>query len=101
MARKFGNLGGALRYAFPDVEWSSSFFAVTRKKSVQRWLKLQIENLVPGVEIVEDYLHPELNWGKLMFSSVYLAENIKHMELDLWLPAYRIGIEYQGKSYHE
>jgi hypothetical protein len=61
--KKFGNLGVALKYAFPDVEWDLNKFSILGKKSEQRWLKRIMESLLPGVEILEDFQHPELAWG--------------------------------------
>jgi hypothetical protein len=61
---KFGeNLGLALQYAYPDLKWDLAKFSFKGKKSGQRWLRLKIEELVPGIEIIEDYQHPDLLWG--------------------------------------
>jgi hypothetical protein len=56
-------LGHALAYAYPEVEWDLSKFSLRGKKSGQRWLRVKIEELVPGIEVVEEYLHPDLNLG--------------------------------------
>jgi hypothetical protein len=61
---KFENLGDALQYAYPEIEWDLSKFSFRGKKSIQRWLKAAIEELLPGIEVNEDYCHPELIWGK-------------------------------------
>jgi hypothetical protein len=60
---KFVTLGVALQYAYPEISWDQSKFSNKGKKSLQRWLKVMIEELLPGIEIVEEYQHPELNWG--------------------------------------
>jgi hypothetical protein len=60
---KFENLGTALQYAYLEIEWEFEKFSQRGKKSIQRWLRVMIEELVPGVDIVEDYLHPDLVWG--------------------------------------
>jgi hypothetical protein len=60
---KFENLGGALQYAYPEIYWEGDKFSFRRKKSEQRWLKALIEDLLPGIEIMEDYQHPDLIWG--------------------------------------
>jgi hypothetical protein len=90
------------------VKWDLSKFALTGKKSGQWWLKLKIEELVPGIEILEDYQHPELTWGAFLipyyFFTITLFEfalgnnSDRNVELDLWIPAYRIGIEFQGTA---
>jgi hypothetical protein len=68
---KFQSLGGALQYAYPEVNWELDKFTLRGKKSDQRWLMLKIEQLLPGLEIIEDYQHPDLTWGN--FSFVYFA----------------------------
>lgn len=80
---KFGDIGHALQFAYPEIEWDLSKFSHRGKKSGQRWLSVKVKQLLPGVDIVEDYQHPEL-----MF------------ELDLWIPQHRIGIEYQGEHHY-
>lgn len=87
---KFDNLGAALQYAYPEFDWDLCQFAFKGKKSGQRWLKVAIEELLPGVEIVEEYQHPDLFWDKLE----------RPVELDLWIPKYRIGIEYHGEHHY-
>jgi hypothetical protein len=57
-----------LRYAYPEYDWDLSKFSAKGKKSGQRWLRIKIEELLPGVEIVEDYQHPDLTWGVEIFS---------------------------------
>ena len=61
---KFLNLGKALNYAYPEVDWDESQFSFRGKKSAQRWLHVKLKKIIPeGVEILEDFLHPELLWG--------------------------------------
>lgn len=59
---KFENVGGALRYAYPEFTWDCNKFSTRGKKSIQRWLRIMIEKLLPGIEIIEDYQHPDLTW---------------------------------------
>eukprot|EP01124_Arcella_intermedia_P007808 TRINITY_DN14839_c0_g1_i2.p1 TRINITY_DN14839_c0_g1~~TRINITY_DN14839_c0_g1_i2.p1 ORF type:complete len:266 (+),score=56.04 TRINITY_DN14839_c0_g1_i2:19-816(+) len=60
----FGNLGKALQFAFPGVDWDLSKFSFRGKKSRQRWLRMMLQQLLPEDTIVlEDYLHPLLSWG--------------------------------------
>jgi hypothetical protein len=65
--RKFENLGLALQYAYPDAVWDLNKFSFKGKKSEQRWLKVHIEEILHGVEIIENYKHPELTWGNFAF----------------------------------
>jgi hypothetical protein len=37
------------------------------KKSVQRWLLVQVKQLLPNFEIIEDYYHPNLLWNGVYF----------------------------------
>jgi hypothetical protein len=61
----FGNLGNALQYAYPELDWDLTKFSIRGKKSGQRWLKVKVKQLLPGkgLEIVEDYQHPDLLFG--------------------------------------
>jgi hypothetical protein len=57
-------LGKALNYAYPEYLWDSSKFAFRGKKSTQRWLYIKVKELLPNSEVIEDYNHPDLVWGK-------------------------------------
>jgi hypothetical protein len=61
--RKFENIGGALQYAYPEHNWDISKFSFRGKKSGQRWLRVKVSELLPGIDIIEDHQHPELYWG--------------------------------------
>jgi hypothetical protein len=69
LRHKFENLGGALRFAYPEINWDLTKFSLRGKKSGQRWLKVLVRQLLPGMEIVEDYRHPDLILG-VMFTFV-------------------------------
>jgi hypothetical protein len=60
---KFENLGFALQHAYPEFDWEIDKFTLKSKKAGQRWLRVKIEELLPRVEIIENYLHPDLHWG--------------------------------------
>jgi hypothetical protein len=60
-----------LQYAYPDIEWDIEKFMFRGKKSEQRWLKVKIEELVPGIEIFEDYKHPDLLPGICCFCLLF------------------------------
>lgn len=99
MPKKFETLGNALQHAYPDISWELDKFSDKSKKSEQRWLKMKIAELLPGVDIVEEYQHPDLTWGKFSNPSLCLhrgAPGDHLVELDVWIPKYRIGIEFQG-----
>eukprot|EP01124_Arcella_intermedia_P023473 TRINITY_DN3740_c0_g5_i1.p1 TRINITY_DN3740_c0_g5~~TRINITY_DN3740_c0_g5_i1.p1 ORF type:complete len:451 (-),score=106.92 TRINITY_DN3740_c0_g5_i1:69-1256(-) len=90
----FGNLGGALQLAFPEVSWEQDKFSFRGKKSRQRWLKVILQQILPeNTLIIEDYLHPELKWEE---------DSRYKMELDLWVPKFQMALEYQGEHhYHD
>lgn len=65
LIRKFGNLGNALKYAYPEIPWDLSKFSFRGKKSAQRWLFVKMKQLLPNMKIMEEFSHPDLVWGKL------------------------------------
>ena len=60
------------------------------KRSNQRWLFLQIQNLFPQEEIVEDYFHSEIS--RISGSNV---------QFDIYMIQRKIAIEYHGKQHYE
>lgn len=75
-----------------------------------RWLAISMRKLLPeGTEIIEDYFHPDLKWGKkhtLFFTRVFFGhKNVfyaffpghsKPMQVDVWIPKLNLALEYQG-----
>jgi hypothetical protein len=92
---KYGGLIAVLQKAYPDHSWNIAKFDLQSKKASQRKMKSQIEKLLSHLgklEILEDYRHPEM---------LYSSTGLK-MELDLYIPALQLGIEYQGpQHYHD
>lgn len=62
---RFDSLGSALKFAYPEIKWDLTKFSLKGKKSGQRLLKTILEELLPRVDIVEDYQHCEIAWGVL------------------------------------
>jgi hypothetical protein len=60
---KFGSLGNALQYIYPEYPWDLNKFSFTGKKSTQRWLYIKMKELLPNVDIIEEFNHPDLVWG--------------------------------------
>jgi hypothetical protein len=52
-----------LTYAYPEYQWELSKFTFKGKKSTQRWLYCKLKELLPNVDIIEEYNHPDLVWG--------------------------------------
>jgi hypothetical protein len=67
---KFGSLGNALIYAYPEYPWDFSKIAFKGKRSTQRWLYFKLKELLPNVEIIEDFYHPDLVWGISIINSI-------------------------------
>ena len=61
-----------------------------RKRSSQRWLFLQIQNLFPGEEIVEDYFHSDIS-----------RESGFAVQFDIFMIQRKIAIEYHGQQHYE
>ena len=63
---------------------------IEKKRSNQRWLFLQVQNLFPHDEIVEDYFHPEIS-----------RESGFSVQFDIFLIQRNIAIEYHGQQHYE
>jgi hypothetical protein len=63
LAQKFDGLGGALQFAYPEIDWDLTAFSFKGKKSEQRWLKMRLAELLPDIDIIEEYSHPDLSYG--------------------------------------
>lgn len=70
---KFESLGTALQYAYPSLAWQLELFSTKGKKSMQRWIRALLEELLPDTEIIEEFHHPELSWGRECFCRTYLC----------------------------
>jgi len=68
---------------YPHHKWN---FAERRIKASQRWLKIKLEDRFPRTEIIEDYLHTDIN----------NPNTTKTLEIDLYLPSKALAFEYQG-----
>ena len=62
----------------------------SNKRSSQRWLFLQVQQIFPGEEIVEDYYHSEIS-----------RETGYPVQFDVYLVKKRIAFEYHGKQHYE
>ena len=90
LLRKYGTLYNILCIAFPEKEWNEEDFGKRDKRSEQRWLLIQLQNLLPNEELVEDFVHEELT--RISGSKV---------EIDIFLPKYNIGFEYHGEHHYQ
>jgi DNA ligase-1 len=86
----YGSLCGALKLVYPEYAWDSTLFTIRNKKSAQRWLLLMMKQLLPNEVIIEDFReHPVLIW----------EDSGKHVQIDIWVPRYNLGLEYQGEQH--
>lgn len=67
-----------------------------------RRLFLCAKTLFPDTDIEENYLHPDLMWGKSPEHAAksHTEETQKKIELDIWIPQHKIAIEYQGEQHY-
>lgn len=91
--RSFGGGGLFVKYSkdelvkyLPKIKEKNK----SRVRSSQRWLFLQIQQLFPGEEIVEDYFHPEIS-----------RESGFAVQFDVYLVEKKIAFEYHGKQHYE
>eukprot|EP01125_Pyxidicula_operculata_P000063 TRINITY_DN1008_c0_g3_i1.p1 TRINITY_DN1008_c0_g3~~TRINITY_DN1008_c0_g3_i1.p1 ORF type:complete len:638 (-),score=58.48 TRINITY_DN1008_c0_g3_i1:11-1924(-) len=91
--KSMGSLFKALQSAFPWKNWEKNKFNHV-KKSSQRWLYLKLKSILPvGTNIIEDYLYYYTTKSEVMKRPM--------IEFDIWLPDYRISIEYQGEHHYD
>jgi hypothetical protein len=88
--RRIGGLPTLLQKVFPDHQWDPSKFIQAHKRSQQLLLKKVLQEIFPGSEIEEGY-------KIAMAKSAKIVGDIP--EIDLYLPAFKIGFEYQGEQH--
>lgn len=102
---KFDSLGNALQYAYPEFDWDLSKFSHRGKKAEQRSLRSKIEELLPGIEVIEEHQHSDCALGTsvvhwhtrcLTAGLIGIDGSQRPIEFDLWIPQHRIAIEYHG-----
>ena len=89
LLRKYKSIFGLLHFAFPDENWDKLKFSKRDKRSGQRWLFLQLQELFPGVEIIEDFYHAGLS-KQASFS----------IQLDVFIPSRNQAFEFHGEHHY-
>ena len=89
LLRKYGSKQAILQLVFPDFTWNRFLLSRRDKRSTQRWLFCSVQELYPGIEIVEDYI---LNYVD--------RDSACSIELDVYIPEFSIALEYQGEHHY-
>lgn len=74
--------------AYPEIKWNETKFKTKDKRSAQRLLYNQIQELYPNNEVVEDYFHEELS--RLSGHTI---------QFDIYIPTLKLGFEYHGEQH--
>jgi hypothetical protein len=82
----YGGLPGILKILYPGHRWNQKVFTLAAKRAVQRQLRIRLETLFPGQEVIEEY-----NVGLK-----YLRKE-KYIGFDAYVPALKLAFEYQGE----
>ncbi len=114
LIRRYGGLYNVLKSVYPEHVWQPERFGISSltsgSKKSQYMLSQLIQELFQNsntnyntrggtpspslpsqIEILYDYKHPKME---------YRASG-KKMELDVYIPALRLGFEYQGKHHFQ
>ena len=75
-----------LRIFYPHERWIGSYFVMRAKKTSQRLLFSFTQKIYPSLLIIEDYFHPKLT---------------HKLELDIFIPALQLAMEYQGQHHYD
>ena len=79
-----------LKLFYPSEKWKKSNFILRTKKTTQRLLFAFTQKIYPSLLIFENYFHPKL-----------ISKVDANMELDLFIPALQLAMEYQGIQHYD
>lgn len=88
---KYKSLYNLLTEFYPEIDWDESRLKMRDKRSAQRWLFLQVKELFPNEEVIEDFIYSE----KERTSGIAI-------EYDIYIPKLKLALEYHGyHHYHD
>ena len=87
---KYGGLYNLCRFLYPDHEWNEADFRSRDKRSVQRLLFVHLQDIFPGEEMVEEFIHDGLT-----------RQLGRAVEFDVYLPNHEIALEYHGRHHYD
>jgi len=88
VADKHGGFINLLTKLYPDHNWESK--PIIESKS-QNSLFAILKDLFPHVDLHFNYPHPDLQY----------RDSKKLMELDVYIPSFKVAFEYQGRQHYE
>ena len=80
-----------LKFFYPSEKWEKFNFARRTKRATQRLLFSFSHQIYPSMLMYEDYRHPFL----------ITLQNYSIYELDIFIPALQIAMEYQGEHHYD
>eukprot|EP00026_Physarum_polycephalum_P012645 Phypoly_transcript_12971.p1 GENE.Phypoly_transcript_12971~~Phypoly_transcript_12971.p1 ORF type:complete len:364 (+),score=48.65 Phypoly_transcript_12971:95-1093(+) len=94
IVRANGGLGHILKKVFPAHDWDMKLLAKTMHKIAQKegqsTMAKIVSALFPASDVIEEFIHP----------TVISPTTKQPLTLDIYVPAYRLGFEFQGKQHY-
>ena len=81
------NLIKSLKLIYPNEKWQKNHFQNRSKKTNQRLLFIQLQNIFKYYYLLEDYKHPHMNQNN-------------PLEFDIFIPSFNLAFEYQGEHHY-
>ena len=81
------NLIKSLKLIYPNEKWKKNHFQNRSKKTNQRLLFIQLQNIFKYYYLLEDYKHPHMNQNN-------------PLEFDIFIPSFNLAFEYQGEHHY-